>query len=71
MSTALDVTKRAYEAFGRGDIPAFLKLVADEVDWKLVDPASWPPKIVSGSSGFRPCQPLRVAANVLWQEWAV
>jgi len=36
MSTALDITKQAYEAFGRRDIPAFLKLVADEVDWKLV-----------------------------------
>jgi uncharacterized protein len=43
MSTALDITKQAYEAFGRGDIPAFLKLVADEADWKLVGPARWPP----------------------------
>src|SRR5580704_18678 len=42
MSTALDITKQAYEAFGRRDIPAFLKLVADEVDWKLIGPASWP-----------------------------
>jgi ketosteroid isomerase-like protein len=41
MSTALDITKQAYEAFGRRDIPAFLKLVA-EVDWKLIGPASWP-----------------------------
>jgi uncharacterized protein len=42
MSTALDITRQAYEAFGRRDIPAFLKLVADEVDWKLIGPASWP-----------------------------
>ena len=35
MSTALNITKQAYEAFGRRGIPAFLKLVADEVDWKL------------------------------------
>jgi ketosteroid isomerase-like protein len=42
MSTALNITKQAYEAFGRRDIPAFLKLVADEVDWKLIGPASWP-----------------------------
>jgi uncharacterized protein len=42
MSTALDITKQAYEAFGRRDIPALLKLVADEVDWKVVCPASWP-----------------------------
>jgi ketosteroid isomerase-like protein len=42
MSTALDITKQAYEAFGRRDIPALLKLVADEVDWKFIGPASWP-----------------------------
>ena len=42
MSTALNITKQAYEAFGRRDIPTFLKLVADEVDWKLIGPASWP-----------------------------
>ena len=39
---ALDVVQQAFEAFGRRDIPAFLKLVADEVDWKQVCPASWP-----------------------------
>jgi uncharacterized protein len=42
MSTALDITKQAYEALVRRDIPAFLKPVADEVDWKLIGPASWP-----------------------------
>lgn len=42
MSTALDITKQAYEAFALHDIPAFLKLVAEEIDWKLIGPASWP-----------------------------
>jgi uncharacterized protein len=42
MGEALDVTKQAYEAFGRQDIPALLKLVADEVDWKEACPSSWP-----------------------------
>jgi uncharacterized protein len=42
MSTALDITKQGYEAFGRRDIPALLQLVADEIDWKLIGPASWP-----------------------------
>ena len=42
MGAALDITKQAYEDFGRRDIPAFLKLVADEVDWKVCCPTSWP-----------------------------
>jgi ketosteroid isomerase-like protein len=42
MSTALDIIRQAYEAFGRRDIPALLQLVADEVDWKSVCPANWP-----------------------------
>ena len=42
MGAALDVVQQGYAAFGRGDIPALLKLVADEVDWKEVCPASWP-----------------------------
>jgi ketosteroid isomerase-like protein len=42
MGAALDVVQQGYAAFGRRDIPAFLKLVADEVDWKFVCPASWP-----------------------------
>ncbi len=36
MSTATNIIQQAYEAFGRGDIPAILELVADEVDWKFV-----------------------------------
>jgi ketosteroid isomerase-like protein len=42
MGAALDVVQQAYAAFGRRDIPALLKLVADKVDWKEVCPASWP-----------------------------
>ena len=40
MGTALDVIQQAYAAFGRKDIPALLKFVADEVDWKEICPAS-------------------------------
>jgi hypothetical protein len=42
MGEALDVIKQGYEAFGRRDIPALLKLVAEEVDWKEACPASLP-----------------------------
>ena len=42
MGAALDVVQQGFAAFGRQDIPAFLKLVADEIDWKFVCPASWP-----------------------------
>ena len=38
MGEALNVVQQAYEAFGREDIPTFLNLVADEVDWKFVGP---------------------------------
>jgi uncharacterized protein len=42
MGAALDIVQQGYAAFGRRDIPALLKLIADEVDWKEVCPASWP-----------------------------
>ena len=42
MGEALDVVQQAYAAFGRKDIPALLKLVADQVDWREVCPASLP-----------------------------
>ena len=42
MGAALDIVQKGYAAFGSGDIPALLKLVADEVDWKEVCPASLP-----------------------------
>jgi len=42
MSAPLDVVQQGYAAFGRRDIPALLKLIAEEVDWKEVCPASLP-----------------------------
>jgi uncharacterized protein len=42
MGAALDVVQKGYAAFGRRDIPALLQLIADEVDWKEVCPASLP-----------------------------
>ena len=40
MDTATAVVQKAYEAFGRKDVPAILNLVAEQVDWELVGPAS-------------------------------
>lgn len=42
MANALSVVKAAYDAFGRGDVPAILDLVADKVDWKMLGPPSIP-----------------------------
>jgi uncharacterized protein len=42
MNTALNIVQQAYAAFGRQDIPALLELVADEVDFECVAPASLP-----------------------------
>ena len=42
MGTALDIVRQGYAAFARGDIPAILKLVADDVDWEEICPASLP-----------------------------
>ena len=36
MGAAATIVQKAYEAFGRGDVPAILELVASEVDWELV-----------------------------------
>lgn len=38
MATSLAIVQQAYAAFGRGDIPAILELVANDVDWELVCP---------------------------------
>jgi ketosteroid isomerase-like protein len=32
----VEVVKKCYEAFGRGDVPAILQLVAEPVDWKFI-----------------------------------
>ena len=42
MGAALDIVEQGYAAFGRRDIPALLKLIADEVDWKEICPTSLP-----------------------------
>jgi ketosteroid isomerase-like protein len=42
MGAALDVVQQGYAAFGRQDIPALLALVANEVDWQEICPASLP-----------------------------
>jgi ketosteroid isomerase-like protein len=36
MSTAATIVQEVYAAFGRGDIPAILSLVASDVDWEFV-----------------------------------
>lgn len=42
MGAATTIVQQAYEAFGRGDVPAILNLVADEVDWEFVGSANLP-----------------------------
>lgn len=42
MGAATAIVKQAYEAFGRGDVPAVLNLIADQVDWEFVGSASLP-----------------------------
>ncbi len=42
MGAALDIVQQAYAAFGRHDITALMKLIADEVDWECVAPATLP-----------------------------
>ena len=45
MASGSDVVRQAYDAFGRGDIPAVLELIADDADWTvaevLVQGGSW------------------------------
>lgn len=36
MSTATTIVQEVYAAFGRGDVPAILSLVASDVDWEFV-----------------------------------
>ncbi|CAG2156830.1 hypothetical protein LMG31506_05827 [Cupriavidus yeoncheonensis] len=42
MTNSLSVVKAAYDAFGRGDVPAILDLLADKVDWKMLGPPAIP-----------------------------
>jgi uncharacterized protein len=41
-NSPVGVVKQTYAAFGRGDVPAILNLIADQVDWQEVCPASLP-----------------------------
>ena len=38
----VDVVRRTYEAVGRGDIPAVLDLLTDDVEWTLQGPSTIP-----------------------------
>src|SRR5918998_2615017 len=40
--TNADVVQRGYEAFGRGDIPALLNLLTEDVEWTLQGPSVIP-----------------------------
>ena len=40
--TNAEVIRQAYKAFGRGDIPTVLDLMADDVDWALQGPSVIP-----------------------------
>ncbi len=48
MSTHIKTVQNLYEAFGRGDLPAILAHIADDVDWGVnADPNVTPPEKVS------------------------
>lgn len=36
MGAAETTVRKVYDAFGRGDVPAILGLIADDVDWEFV-----------------------------------
>src|ERR671926_1076253 len=40
--TKVGVVQQGYEAFGRGDIPAVLDLLTDDVEWTLQGPSVLP-----------------------------
>ncbi|MES2102421.1 MAG: nuclear transport factor 2 family protein [Pseudomonadota bacterium] len=42
MGAAINVVQQAYAAFGRGDVPAILELVANDIDWEFIGPKSLP-----------------------------
>ena len=42
MGMATAIVQQAYEAFGRGDVPAILNLIADDVDWEFVGSENLP-----------------------------
>jgi ketosteroid isomerase-like protein len=42
MKSALEVVQAAYAAFGRGDVPAILEMLADKFEWKFIGPKGLP-----------------------------
>jgi hypothetical protein len=38
VATAADTVREAYDAFGRGDIPGVLGMLADDVEWSVPEP---------------------------------
>src|SRR5215510_4166324 len=40
--SVVEVVTKAYEAFGRGDVPSILALVAEQVDWRFCGPKALP-----------------------------
>ncbi len=48
MDSKLDTVQAVYAAFGRGDVPAILEVVADDVDW-----ASEPESTIAPWHGIR------------------
>lgn len=48
MSNA-DVVRGLYEAFGRGDVPSVLGLLAPDVDWREARIAHMRPRVVDGT----------------------
>jgi ketosteroid isomerase-like protein len=38
VASAADTVREAYDAFGRGDIPAILEMLADDVSWNAPEP---------------------------------
>ena len=60
MSNAnVDVTRTAYEAFGRGDIATIVSLLSDDVDWRFVGG-----KLVAYSGRFKKAQVANWFADV-------
>jgi ketosteroid isomerase-like protein len=42
MSTPTTIVQQLYAAFGRGDVPTILTMVAEDVDWEFVGSAGLP-----------------------------
>lgn len=42
MGAAIAIVQQAYTAFGQGNVPAILDLLADEVDWEFVGSKNLP-----------------------------